>query len=116
MKLTTLILGLFLIFGTLVGCISGDDDDDGSSGDERERAIEAAMEVYEEVASEGDDLSNGPCIAEELEDVPGWSVDIAHDPREEVDNDPANQCQAYRAGDTQHFVELDPEGKLIRAE
>jgi hypothetical protein len=74
------------------------------------------MEVYEEVAATGQDLSNGPCIADELDDVPGWSVDIAHDPRQEIDNDPANQCQAYRDGRTSHFVELDPEGELIRAQ
>ena len=114
MHLPRLALGMLLLAVTMSGCISGDDDDDAGD-DERDRAISAALTVYEEVADSGADLSNGPCIAEELEDVPGWSVDIAHDPRQEVDNDPANQCQAYRAGLTSHFVELTPEGVLIRA-
>lgn len=113
MYLTRLICLMFLIGGLATACISGDDDDPSNA--ERERAIEAALEVYAEVAAGGADLSNGPCIAEELETVPGWSVDIAHDPREAVDDDPANQCQAYRDGRTQHFVELTPEGTLIRA-
>lgn len=113
MHLTRLICGMFLILAVLTGCISGDDDDAGD--DERERAIEAAMKVYEEAVASGVDMTNGPCIADELEEVPGWSVDIAHDPRQEVDNDPANQCQAYRDGRTTHFVELDPEGVVIRA-
>ena len=114
MHLRRLALGILLLAVIMSGCISGDDDDD-REGDERDRAISAALAVYEEVASSGVDLSNGPCIAEELEDVPGWSVDIAHDPRQEVDNDPANQCLAYRDGQTSHFVELTPEGELIRA-
>lgn len=91
-------------------------DDDEVSAEERQRAIDAAMDVYATVAASGQDLSNGPCIAEELEVAPGWSVDIAHDPRQEVDNQPANQCQAYREGRTTHFVELDPDGNLIRAQ
>lgn len=108
------ILGLILLATLLNGCITDDDDDD-SGEDERERAIAAAMVIYEEVAASGAELSNGPCIAEELEDVPGWSVDIAHDPRQEIDNDPANQCQAFRNDQTTHFVELDVDGELIRA-
>lgn len=38
------------------------------------------------------------------------------DPREDVDDDPANQCQRYRSGEADHFVELTPDGELIRAE
>ncbi|CAN5748588.1 hypothetical protein BH23CHL2_BH23CHL2_14640 [soil metagenome] len=114
MHLTRLICGMFVILAVMAGCISDGNAD--ADAEERERAIAAAMERYEEVAASGMDLSNGPCIAEELEDVPGWSVDIAHDPRQEVDNDPANQCQAYRDGRTTHFVELDPDGELIRAQ
>jgi len=114
MYLTRLICLILLLAGLMTACISGDDDD-ATSDEERERAIAAALDVYAEVAARGDDLSHGPCIAEELEDVPGWSVDIAHDPREPIDDDPANQCQAYRNGQTQHFVELTPDGTLIRA-
>jgi hypothetical protein len=94
----------------LAGCIR-----DGASDEEREHAIEAAQAVYAEHVAAGLDFSDGPCIAEELEDVPGWSVDVAHDPRETIDDQPENQCQAYRDGRTEHFVELDPEGNLIRA-
>lgn len=113
-RTTTLLLAL-LTLTLSTACISGDDNDDASD-DERERAIAAAMEIYEEIEAGGQDLTNGPCIAEELEDVPGWSVDIAHDPRQEIDDDPANQCQHYREGHTTHFVELSPEGEVIRAQ
>ena len=95
----------------LAGC-GGDD----ASDEERDGAIAAAERVYEKAVAEGENLDLGPCIAEELPDLPDWVVDVAHDPREEVDDEPENQCQRYRQGDAAHFVELTPEGELIRAE
>jgi hypothetical protein len=97
----------------------GDDDDDAAADDsqvsEEDRAIELALEAYDEAVASGVDLEVGPCIAEELPGLPGWVVDIAHDPRQEVDNDPANQCQNFLSGEAEHFVELDPDGNLIQA-
>jgi hypothetical protein len=84
------------------------------SKDERARAVAAAKAAYQAAQAKGTDFSNGPCIAEQLPDLHDWSVDVAHDPREDVDNQAANQCQAYRQGKTHHFVELDPDGNLIR--
>lgn len=104
----TLALACLLL---LASCMSDD-----VSEDEKQQAIDAAMDAYATAVASDVALEPGPCIAEELESVPGWSVDIAHDPRQDVDDDPANQCQAYRDGETEHFVELDPEGNLIRAQ
>jgi hypothetical protein len=102
-----------LVAGTLsaVGC-GGDDE---VSQGERDRAVAAAKRVYRGVAGSAS-LSQGPCIAERLPGLPDWVVDVAHDPRQDVDDDPANQCRRYREGEASHFVELDPSGRLIRAE
>jgi catechol 2,3-dioxygenase-like lactoylglutathione lyase family enzyme len=89
------------------GC-GGDDD-----GGERERAIAAARAAYEEAAAEGRDFADGPCLGVVH---PNWVADVAHDPRQDVDDRPENQCEAYRSGEAEHFVELDPDGNLIRAE
>jgi hypothetical protein len=43
-------------------------------------------------------------------------ADIAHDPRQAIDDAPENQCQRYRSGEAHHFVELAPDGQLIRAQ
>jgi hypothetical protein len=86
---------------------------DEVSDEERDRAVAAAQQVYAQEKAAGRDFSNGPCIAEEA--IDDWSVDIAHDPRQDIDDQPENQCRLYRDGTTHHFVELDPEGKLIRA-
>jgi len=86
------------------------------SHDERSRAIGAAQQAYQQAVTRGDDLATGPCIAESLPDLADWVADIAHDPREDVDDDTDNQCERYRQGEASHFVELDPDGELIRAE
>ena len=37
-------------------------------------------------------------------------------PRLGIDDDPANQCRRFRDGEAHHFVELTPEGEVIRAQ
>jgi hypothetical protein len=60
-------------------------------------------------------LARGPCIGNKLPNLgPDWVVDIAHDPRRPIDEEPRNQCPKSRDGRAQHFVELDPSGKVIR--
>jgi hypothetical protein len=98
-----------LVVALLVAAGCGGDPDDT----ERELAIAAAHVAYEEAAAAGTDFADGPCLGVVLEN---WVADVAHDPREEVDDRPENQCEAYRFGEAEHFVELDPEGELIRAE
>jgi hypothetical protein len=57
-------------------------------------------------------LEKGPCLAQQL--IPGWSADIAHDPRTAADADPRNMCRAFSAGKTRHLVELAPNGDFIQ--
>lgn len=85
-----------------------------AANDRREEAIQKAKELFERKKREGADFSRGPCLSEEI--VPDWCVDVAHNPRQRVDDDPANQCRSYREGRVHHFVELDPDGNVIRAE
>jgi hypothetical protein len=89
---------------------------DGVSDDERGRAVAAAQSAYDRAVERGDDLGRGPCIAEALPDLSDWVADVAHDPRTDVDDDPDNQCRRYREGEASHFVELTPDGDLIRAQ
>ena len=57
-------------------------------------------------------MSSGPCLGVIK---PSWVADVAHDPREDVDDAAQNQCEAYRSGEADHFVELMPEGEFIRS-
>jgi hypothetical protein len=90
------------------GC-GGDD----VSGKERDQAITAAKSAYRDAVARGEKLEAGPCIAENL---PDWVADVAHDPRQDIDDESENQCRRYRDGEASHFVELTPDGELIKAE
>lgn len=98
---------------TLVAC--------GSSGEAvspsgTQRAVDEAQVAFRQLQASGQDLSAGPCISESLPGLPDWVADVAHDPRQAVDDEPANQCQRFRSGQAHHFVELNVDGQLIRAE
>jgi hypothetical protein len=43
-----------------------------------------------------------------------YSIDIVHVPRNSDDNLPENQCSDYKNGLTNHFIELDKDGNVIR--
>ncbi|MFA6428335.1 MAG: hypothetical protein WCW02_02205 [Candidatus Buchananbacteria bacterium] len=58
------------------------------------------------------DLSQGPCLANSIK--PGWVCDIAHDPRQAVDEKLANQCSAY-GSTAEHLVEVTANCEIIRA-
>jgi hypothetical protein len=88
----------------------------GPSATDRAHAIAAAKRAYAAAKRSGQDLARGPCIAERLPGFPDWVADIAHDPRQAVDDMPVNECQRFRAGQAHHFVELTPSGRVIRAQ
>lgn len=79
---------------------------------ERNDQIAYAKKVYGQLKTAGLSFKNGPCLSNGQE----WVVDVAHNPREPIDDNPANQCPAYVSGQAKHFVELDPDGNLIRAQ
>lgn len=106
-----LLLALFPLVVALIGCGGG-----STAPSNQDRAIDEAMKAYQQAKASGKDLSDGPCIAEQLPGLDDWVADIAHEPRQPVDDEPANQCQRFRDGEAHHFVELDPSGDLIRAQ
>ncbi|MBI3290770.1 hypothetical protein HYZ76_00640 [Candidatus Falkowbacteria bacterium] len=64
------------------------------------------------LTTDGQDFDIGPCLSDKI--IPDWVCDIAHEPRQEVDDDPANQCGAFRTGEAHHFVEVDGNCSLIQ--
>jgi len=90
-----------------------------SIGDQHPNTAAAAqcVELCKKAVAAGEDLSAGPCLSD---DLPGGVVegdtvcDVAHSPRTEEDDDPDNQCEAFRDGRANHFVEVTPTCDLIR--
>lgn len=79
---------------------------------EKDIAISRCIELCNWEKNRGRDLSNGPCLSENITN--GWVCDVAHDPREEIDNLEENQCSEWQKT-AFHFVEVTPECKFIRA-
>ncbi len=73
---------------------------------------DACMALCQEKLAAGVNLSNGPCLSNSI--IPNWVCDVAHSPRQDVDNDPANQCPEY-GGRADHFIEVSLECKVLRA-
>jgi hypothetical protein len=105
-------IALFIAASLVAGCGGSD----SASQSDKNKAVSEAQAAFRQVEGTGQDLGRGPCVAEHLPGLSDWAADIAHDPRQSVDDDSANQCQSYRAGQTHHFVELTTEGNLIRAQ
>ncbi len=66
----------------------------------------------DKLATNGQDFELGPCLSNEI--IPDWVCDLAHSPRQAIDNDPANQCANFRSGQAHHFVEVDGNCNLVK--
>lgn len=107
---------LALIFGILF--ISGCTQDAQSGGTSISDLAKAeCIKFCQDAFNRGQELSKGPCLSDNNPEwqASGWVCDIAHSPRQEADNDPANQCLEFREGRASHFVELDPDCEFIKA-
>ena len=74
------------------------------------------VKVCESEVAVGNDLSSGPCLVNPFAGLTDWVCDVAHNPRQAVDNEPKNQCSAYRAGKATHFVEVDESCNIINVQ
>lgn len=58
------------------------------------------------------DLNASPCLSNVI--IDNWVCDVAHLPRQDVDNAIENQCAAYLNKTAKHFVELNEMCGLIK--
>lgn len=104
-KLPIILISILILAVFLSGCI-------GQGGDAKERAKTACIQKCGSSLSAGQDLSNGPCLDNKI--IEGWACDVAHSPRQAVDDNPANQCSEF--GKTIfNFIEVDPSCNFIKA-
>ncbi len=112
-KLKLVLTVLLVIIVTSLLVVFYDLNDGKASNSEIKEAYDGATNLYRQMKSRKVDLSSGPCLSNDL--MPGWVADLVHDPRIALDELPENQCQAYFEGRAKHFVELDLQGRLVRA-
>ncbi len=98
------LVGLSLAF---LGCLQHLSPEEKIGND----PVQKCVLLCEEAKEKGLNLSSGPCLSNNL--APGWVCDVAHWPREAVDNDPKNQCSEYGKS-AWAFVEVNPDCEPIR--
>lgn len=101
-----MLVATFFIFGKSTSTPST-----SVSENKKQELIRLAKERFNTRKSQGVNMENGPCLGII---ATGWVVDIVHNPREPIDDKPENQCSAYKNGSASHFIELDPDGNLIK--
>jgi len=104
---------LVFILILLSGCVQQEaGSGSGAAKTSAELASDKCVQLCNAELEKGTDLGNGPCLSNSVAE--DWVCDVAHMPRTEIDNNPANQCPEF--GKTaNHFVEVDEGCKVIRA-
>jgi len=76
---------------------------------EQQNAITSSLALYQTKKTEGMNFSS-QCLGT----TSGYAVDIVHVPRSQEDNLQENQCEDYKTGKVEDFIEIDKEGNIIR--
>ena len=88
---------------------------DTAIASEPQDPVSACESLCEKFLSDGIDISSGPCLSQNNPDwnVTDWVCDVAHVPRQGIDELNENQCTAFRVGQAHHFVEVSTNCKMI---
>lgn len=119
--IAVLFVGLIFV---LSGCIGGSQpggnkkcgiQEEMPSSGEALQAAEKCIDLCKEAKNQ-QDLSDGPCLSDGNPswDISDWVCDVAHCPREDIDNKKKNQCQEFRSGKASKFVEVTPSCEFLR--
>ena len=80
---------------------------------DKTNAIVKCQELCQiQLSSDGQDFDQGPCLSNQI--APDWVCDVAHEPRQPLDDQPENQCSGFRQGQAHHFVEVDGNCNMIK--
>ena len=80
---------------------------------QQQEMIEKAQFLYQDALNKNTSFDNGPCLGKIADD---WVVDTVHNPRQNLDDRSANQCGDYLQGKVHHFIELGPNGDILKIE
>jgi len=97
----------FALIAFLCGCVS-----QPVNQSDAQKAEDACIAACKTALEGSQDLNSGPCLSEQITN--DWVCDVAHSPRMPVDNQPENQCQAFRNGEAHHFVEVDLQCNVLK--
>ncbi len=102
-----LIAGIILVSG----CVQTQQASQDISEQAKEKCIGICMTISSDLSG------RSPCLSDNNSEwnISGWVCDVAHSPRQAMDDLPENQCSEFREGKASHFVEVDAACEFIRA-
>jgi len=107
---------LLIVIVTGIMLLSGCIGDDSPNLNEKSKAVELCKQLCYDALAEDMNLSNGPCLSDDNDkwNVEDWVCDVAHNPRQEIDNLRENQCRDFYEGKAHHFIEVNEKCEVIR--
>ena len=109
------IILISLIFGIFIaGCATNQVAQEPLPTEAEVLALSLCESACRDALSKGRNLSAGPCLLDPIPKYKDWVCDVAHEPREAIDNLRENQCNAWHNGTANHFIEVTPECKFIK--
>ncbi len=110
------VVGLILLLLILIffGCV--DSNESNNSSTTGSIGINVTNEskcvtLCKMIKDKGTNLENGPCLGLIATD---WVCDIAHNPRQSIDDLLENRCKSFSDGAVHHFVEVDTNCGVIQ--
>jgi hypothetical protein len=77
---------------------------------QQQKLISDALQLFVQFKANLIEPISSQCVGT----IESYAVDIVHVLRTAEDNLPENQCEDYRSGKVQHFIELDKDGNVVR--
>jgi len=111
MRGCNILINLLVFVLLLAGCVQQAQKQEVAASED---ATKKCIYLCQQEKAKGTNLDTSPCIGNPIDGFNDWVCDIAHAPRQAIDNMPENQCSAFREGKAKSFVELDPECKVIK--
>jgi len=99
------ILPVLLAAIAVSGCTATNNSDSASAASAR------CQQKCMDLADTNMDFSPGPCLDDAI--ASDWVCDMAHNPRQAVDDNPANQCPSF-GNAAHHFVEVNENCRILR--
>ncbi|MBI4015705.1 MAG: hypothetical protein HY362_03230 [Candidatus Aenigmarchaeota archaeon] len=109
------IFPLVIIFPLIVAGCTSQKPTETTTNTLVQQLSELCIQACNNVLAAGQPLEEGPCLLNPIREDRIWVCDVAHNPRQPIDDLPENQCSAYISGEANHFVEVTPDCKFIRA-
>ena len=118
MKKTYLFLTFLIFTISMSGCgkkqVTEDETDTTEIINDEKILTDICINECKNALNLGRNLDNGPCLLNPIKENNKLVCDVAHSPRESIDNIPENQCSSFREEKSNRFIEVTPDCEFLK--